>query len=351
MTGLISSLRQSFPGKATFTGDNVADLTGKVIIVTGANTGVGKELAQILYSKNAKVYMLARSEAKTLGAMSEIRAAVPASAGALVYLHLDLADMPSVKATAAEFLRRESRLDILFNNAGVGYPPAGSTTAQGYELQVGVNCLGAFALTHHLTPVLTATAAAAPLLPGAVRVVWASSSAAEAIAPKAFAAVYPNTVPEEETPETTTTTATAAAAAAPKSKRNPTYELYFASKLGNYYLATEFAARHRAAGIASVPLNPGNLDSDLWRTLPAFMRWLLRKTVLHPPVFGAYTNLFAGLSPDVTMEKSGVYVAPWGKFWNVARDMVDGTKTEAEGGTGIARRFWEWTEEQVAPYL
>ncbi|KAJ2979913.1 hypothetical protein NUW58_g7083 [Xylaria curta] len=97
-------------------------LTNKVTIVTGSNTGLGKEIAQILYSKNAKVYMLARSEEKTKQAIESIKAAVPESSGELIYLHLDLADLPTIKATVDEFHHRESQLHLLINNAGVAFP-------------------------------------------------------------------------------------------------------------------------------------------------------------------------------------------------------------------------------------
>jgi hypothetical protein len=85
---------------------------------------------------------------------------------------------------------------------------------------------------------------------------------------------------------------------------------YGVSKAGNYFQATEFAKLYRADGVVSVPLNPGNLNSDLWRTQGAVMAWVLRTFVLHPPVYGAYTQLFAGLSPGVGIERSG----KWGEL-------------------------------------
>ena len=137
--------------------------------MTGSNTGLGKEVAQILYSKNAKVYMMARSEEKTKKAIDSIKTSEPSSSGDLIFIRLDLADLPSIKTSAEEFLRREQNLHVLFNNAGVGYPEKGSKTKQGYELQLGVNCVGTFALTKYLTPSLVATAKISP--PNTVRVV------------------------------------------------------------------------------------------------------------------------------------------------------------------------------------
>ena len=70
-----------------------------------------------------------------------------------------------------------------------------------------------------------------------------------------------------------------------------------------------------------------------------------------PAIMGAYTELFAGLSPDVTMEKSGGWIVPWGRFMKIRKDLYEATKTQEEGGSGIAKAFWEWTEDQVKSYL
>jgi len=153
----------------------------QIFIVTGSSGGIGKELAQILYGHNAKVYIAARSGEKATQAIETIKQAHPESKGELVYLHLDLADLTTVKASADEFLRNEKKLDVLWNNAGVMIPPQGSVTKQGYELQLGTNNLGPFLFTKFLTPILAKTAQTAP--PGSVRVVWVSSSSARRTSP------------------------------------------------------------------------------------------------------------------------------------------------------------------------
>lgn len=79
---------------------------------------------------------------------------------------------------------------------------------------------------------------------------------------------------------------------------------YGYSKLGNYLHAAEFAARHRDDGVLSVSLNPGALDSEFWRSQRGITTAVLRSTVLHPPVYGAYTCLFAALSPEITTENT-----------------------------------------------
>jgi retinol dehydrogenase-12 len=172
---------QMFPPAAVFTEASTGDLTGKVYIVTGASAGVGRELARLLYSRNGTVYIAARSSERAAAAISWIQAEQPKSQGALHFLELELGDLTTIKASAEAFLARESRLDVLFNNAGVMVPPQGSTTAQGYEMQLGTNCVGPFLFTKLLTPLLVETARTSDT--AAVRVIWVSSSAATMGAP------------------------------------------------------------------------------------------------------------------------------------------------------------------------
>jgi NAD(P)-dependent dehydrogenase (short-subunit alcohol dehydrogenase family) len=170
------SLRNNlWPAKPPLTEENLPDQQGKVFIVTGGSGGVGKELVAILYQRNAKVYIAARSEPKTDEAMGEIRKLHPSSRGEMIYLSLQLHDLATIKASAQQFLARESRLDVLWNNAGVMIPPQGSTTVQGYELQLGVNVLGHWLFVHFLHGILADTAKTAPS--NSVRVVWVSSDA------------------------------------------------------------------------------------------------------------------------------------------------------------------------------
>jgi retinol dehydrogenase 12 len=181
-----------------------------------------------LYSKNAAVWIAARNKEKGLNAIAAIKEAHPTSSGRLEYLKLDLSDLSTIKASAEEFLAREKRLDVLFNNAGVMVPPHGSKTAQGYELQLGTNCLGPFLFTQLLTPILVATAKTAPK--GSVRVAWVSSSAADLLSPTGGVDMQNIDY-----------------------KRDILYPFkYGVSKAGNYYHATEYARRHREDGIVSV---------------------------------------------------------------------------------------------------
>ncbi|KAJ8121527.1 hypothetical protein ONZ43_g2043 [Nemania bipapillata] len=269
--------------------------------------------------------MLARSEEKTKKAIDSIKAAVPSSKGKLVFIPLDLADLTTIESTVDKFHSHESQLHLLFNNAGVAFPQSGSKTKQGYVLEIGVNCLGTFALTKLLTPTLISTVQTSPA--NSVRVLWVSSNAAEAYSPKNF-------VKNVENAEAMTAVGK-----------------YFSSKLGNYLHAAEFATRYKGKGVVSMSLNPGALDSELWREQTTLMQSILRSTLLHPPVYGAYTCLFAAFSPEITVENSGTHIAPWGRLWEVIPEMARAGRSLADCGDGTAKEFWEWTEAQVDKYI
>ncbi|KAI1453286.1 putative short-chain dehydrogenase [Annulohypoxylon moriforme] len=322
-----STLTQAFPPKPKFTENNLPDLHGKVYIVTGSNTGVGKELARILYSKNARVYIAARSQDKANKAIEEISNAFPNSKGGLVFLKLDLSDLTTIKASADEFLAKEEKLDVLFNNAGVqNQLPEPSKTPQGYEYHLGVNAIGTFAFTRLLTPILVSTSKKE----GASRVIWVSSSGTEIIGEKSVG-VDMNNLDYRK-------------------KDRPLLEKYGISKAGNWLHGVEFAKRYKADGVISIPLNPGNLASDLYRDMKGLMRFFV-DLITYPPINGAYTLLYAGLSPEITLDKTGSWVVPFGRILPIRKDLVEATKTEAEGGNGTAEKFWEWTYEQVQPYI
>jgi retinol dehydrogenase-12 len=123
---------QIFPPEPTFTDKDLPSLVGKVFIITGAASGLGFELAKILYIAGGTVYVAARSVSRCEGAIQNIKTQTlgQKSEGKLTTMVVDLADLRSVKEAANEFLRQENRLDVLVNNAGVMLPPAGSKGKQ-----------------------------------------------------------------------------------------------------------------------------------------------------------------------------------------------------------------------------
>ncbi|KAH0591709.1 hypothetical protein MHUMG1_10567 [Metarhizium humberi] len=327
------SLKSLCPPKPPLTEENLPDQTGKVgtppkrnnrhpsnenqvFLITGASGGIGKELASILYQHNAKVYIAARSENKATTAIASIQKQHPDSKGTLVFLYLNLADLTTISKSSEQFLRQESRLDALWLNAGVMMPPTGSKTTQGYELQLGTNNIGHFLFTKCLHPILKRTATSAPK--NSVRVIWVSSSMID-FAPKGVINFENMDYKRGESSSAK----------------------YGRSKAGNVLHAVEFARRTEGEGIVSVSLNPGNLATDLQRSAPGWQNYIWTKFIAYPAKFGAYTELFAGLHPDITVEKSEVFIAPWGRLVNARKDLFE---------PALGRQYWEWTEEQVQSY-
>ena len=132
----------------------VPDLSGKLAVVTGSNSGLGLGLATRLSAGGADVIMAIRNRAKGEAAIEQIRATVPTAK--LAIKSLDLSSLASVKALGEELNAEGRPIDILINNAGIMQPPNRETTADGFELQFGGNHLGHFALTGHLLPLLRA---------------------------------------------------------------------------------------------------------------------------------------------------------------------------------------------------
>ena len=146
----------------------VPDLSGKLAVVTGANSGLGLGLATRLSAAGADVTMAIRNRTKGEEAVEQIRATVPDAK--LTIKTLDLSSLASVKALGDELNAEGRPIDILINNAGIMQPPQREATADGFELQFGCNHLGHFALTGHVLPLLRAAQGA--------RVTSLSSSAA-----------------------------------------------------------------------------------------------------------------------------------------------------------------------------
>ncbi|OCL12084.1 NAD(P)-binding protein [Glonium stellatum] len=316
-----------FIPKPTLTEENLPDQSGKVHIVTGGYAGVGLELTKILFQKNATIYAAGRSKDKANRAIEVIKNEFPNSTGRVEFLQLDLEDLSTIKRSAEEFLSKEPRLDVLVNNAGIMVPPAGSKTRQGYDLQMGVNCIGPFLFTQLLLPILRKTAATAPA--GSVRITWASSLAADLSAPKGGVDIDEDGMP--------------------KVHKSPELN-YGQSKSGNVMFAVEAARRYGKDGIISTAWNPGHLKSELSRTA-GLSQTIFIKLLANPPKLGGYTELYASWSPDITLENNGAYVIPWGRIGQYNSALTKAIKPEAEGGEGRARKFWDWCERETENYI
>ncbi|KAF2678836.1 NAD(P)-binding protein [Lentithecium fluviatile CBS 122367] len=317
---------QCFPPAPTLTEANLPSQKGKVFVITGGTSGVGLELAKILYNAGGTVYITGRSTKTVSAAISEIKAASAGhegSVGVIDGVDIDLSDLSGIKAKANELLHKTGKIDVLSLNAGVMVPPSGSKTAQGLELQIGVNCVAHLLLAHLLTPALVTAAQAATssnAAPGTVRVVWASSLAVDLGAPKngfKMSAIHnPPSSPQAN---------------------------YSYSKLGNWYLASYFSTLPAITdnAILSITQNPGNLKTKLQRNVGSFLD-LLFTPLYHDAKFGAYTELWASLSGELGIQDQGAYVVPWGRRHPGPRkDLVKAI------GEGKDREFAEWCEEQI----
>jgi NAD(P)-dependent dehydrogenase (short-subunit alcohol dehydrogenase family) len=149
-----------------WTAQAIGDQHGRTVVITGANAGIGFQTAKVLAGRGATVVLACRDTRKANDAAGRITDAVPGAATEVV--RLDLASLASVRQAADEIRSRHPRVDLLINNAGLMVPPYGRTE-DGFELQIGTNHLGHFALTGLLLDRLLAT-------PGS-RIVTVSSSA------------------------------------------------------------------------------------------------------------------------------------------------------------------------------
>jgi NAD(P)-dependent dehydrogenase (short-subunit alcohol dehydrogenase family) len=310
---LSSAITQYWPPKPTFTEKHCPSQTGKIFIVTGGNQGVGFELIKILYSKGATIYMASRSQSKAESAIQDIASSDPSSASHLKFLHLDLNDLHSVRAAAKKFQEQEEKLDVLWNNAGLGGVPIGTKTNQGIEGNIGVNVIGPLLFTELLIPQLLSAAASAPT--ASVRVVWTSSWMMEGRAPKGG-----YNLKELES-----------------GGSKDSHVNYSVSKACNWFMSHEMGRRYGKDGIVSVCQNPGNLNTRIYDTQPAWMMFF-GKRILHPQKLGAYTELFAGLSEVITEKHQGAYIIPWGRIQEVnpRKDIFEAIQK------GKGEELWDW---------
>jgi NAD(P)-dependent dehydrogenase (short-subunit alcohol dehydrogenase family) len=126
-------------------------------------------------------------------------------------------------------------------------------------------------------------------------------------------------------------------------------EMYVRSKVGNWFMGNEMARRVGKKGIISVTQSPGNLRTNVTRHVP-WMKYVFYPLLYHAKM-GAYTELWAGLSPELNTETHGCYVIPWGRIHpSPRRDLLDALKSVEEGGTGRAKEFWEWCQNVTNEY-
>ena len=290
---------------------DIPDLSGRTAVVTGANSGLGKETARELARKGARVVMACRSEDRARRARAEILQDI--GRGRLDVEVLDLASLDSVRAFAERF---EGRLDVLYCNAGIMAIPR-SETEDGFETQLGVNVLGHFALVGRLLPRLLETEGS--------RTVWLSSMAA-----------WPGRVRFSDLHGR---------------ERYGRWAAYNQSKLADLMLAYEMNRRLQDAGAASVALaaHPGLSNTDLQSTsvdengsrVEALLYGLTMDRVAMTAAEGALPQLRAGTDPRA---RGGAFYGP--KYRMRGRPAEVNPPTQALDAKTRAR-LWRVCEEQT----
>jgi NAD(P)-dependent dehydrogenase (short-subunit alcohol dehydrogenase family) len=291
---------------------NISDLTGKTIIVTGGNSGLGFEAVKALSGKGARVIMACRSVARGEIARKQIIELQPNSD--IIVMELDLADLKSVRNFVDQIKKKHSRLDILLNNAGIMMVPYG-LTRDGFENQIGTNHLGHFALTGLLLDLLKKTPKS--------RVVNVSSMAHKTGVMDFDNLLYKNG--EGYTP----------------------MKAYGRSKLSNLLLTYELQRFFEVNKIdcSAIAAHPGVSDTNLFvHAAPKWVMKFLRPLFLlmiQPANMGVLPELRAATDPTA---KGSDYFGPDGKREIKGYPvLVDSTKDA--NCTESAKKLWEASEK------
>eukprot|EP00164_Ancoracysta_twista_P001232 GFYU01001616.1.p1 GENE.GFYU01001616.1~~GFYU01001616.1.p1 ORF type:complete len:332 (-),score=86.20 GFYU01001616.1:48-1043(-) len=283
------------------------DLKGKRAIVTGANTGIGKETARVLAIAGMEVIIACRSETRGLAARDELREVT--GSDKIIFKSLDLGSLKSVKSFADDVLSEGTPLKLLINNAGVMAIPEYQETEDGVEMQWGVNHLGHFYLTDLLTPLLAEA--------GAARVVILSSRAHRR-GPKKFMI---QNVPD--TPESYGSLST-----------------YGMTKMCNLWHARQLNALYASRGqdITAYSVHPGVVATELVRQrewMTKLLPWVA--FLLKTPSQGAATSLYCALRPEA-LQHAGDYFS----------DCTLGSKFSYWESDEFASQLWKKTVHVLA---
>ena len=285
---------------------DMPDQSGRIAIVTGANSGIGYETARALSHKGGAVIMACRNLAKANAAAGIIQSQDPA--GSVTVMQLDLGDLDSVNAFVAEFKEHYDRLDLLINNAGIMHPPYGQTK-QGFESQFGVNHLGHYALTGQLLDLIMST--------GGARIVTVSSMAHR------FGRINFDDL---------------------NAKQNyRANAAYGQSKLANLLFTNELQRRLVAAGsdTIAVAAHPGWTATNLQQNsgLLRFFNRFFAQT----PEMGALPTLYAATAPEI---EGGDYCGP-SRFIETVGPPKKVNSSGRSHDTAVAARLWTESEEMT----
>ncbi|MCH7959811.1 MAG: SDR family oxidoreductase [Candidatus Hydrogenedentes bacterium] len=293
---------------------DIPDVSGKTAIVTGANSGIGYFAALELARKGAKVVLACRSEERGRAALDRLQSELPDAHVELA--SLDLASLDSVRAFASGFLERHDRLELLLNNAGVMAIPR-RETADGFEMQIGTNHFGHFALTGLLLDCLIAS--------GPARVVNVSSMA-HAMGHMNFDDLH-------------------------SKRKYKKWAVYGQSKLANVHFTYELQRKLEAAGVPVISLacHPGYAATNLQQVGPQMSGSTFNKILMGVGNFlmaqsaeqGAWPTLYAATTPDA---QGGDFIGPKGMAHTRGAPVKHASAGRSHK-TEHAERLWEVSVE------
>lgn len=291
-----------------------ADLTGRTVIVTGANSGIGLETTRVLLERGARVVMLARDQQRNEAAAAQLRTAQRNTAGTLHTMTVDLSSMASISRFATAYKATGLPIHLLILNAGVAFLPH-SLTADGFEVQFGTNYIGHFYLTQLLLPLLLNTAVSTP-----VRVVVVSSDSH-----------YGPPLDYSKLPSVS--------AASHSSTR-----CYQQSKYALVLFAHELNRRYMARGLTAYSLHPGFVITPVMNK-SGWIGWTLRTFAFPFAVSipqGTATTVYCAVTPGLDTLEGGA--GQYFKESQVSRDAI-GKVQPAE-----FEQLWTWTEQLIAEH-
>jgi NAD(P)-dependent dehydrogenase (short-subunit alcohol dehydrogenase family) len=284
---------------------STARLDGKTVVITGANTGIGKVTAMDLSKRGARVVMLCRDMEKAEGAAEEIR---KATEGEVVVHKLDLASLASVRECAEQLGNSLEKIDILINNAGIMACPE-MRTKEGFEMQIGTNHFGHFLLTNLLLPLLKKAAPTA-------RIVNVSSMA------HTRGHMLWDDINWEKTPYNA-------------------IQAYGQSKLANILFTKELARKGEGSGVNAYSLHPGVINTELGRHLkdtfgPMVCVWKLAMPFIKTAESGANTTIYCAVDESIADHN--------GRYYSDCAEKQPAPQAEI---IEDAKKLWEVSEQLV----
>jgi NAD(P)-dependent dehydrogenase (short-subunit alcohol dehydrogenase family) len=302
------------PAMAHWTTEQIPDQTGKTIVITGANSGLGLRSAEALAAKGARVLLACRNAEKGAAALEAVAAVATGAPPELV--SLDLADLDDIAACAERLAAAVDRIDVLMDNAGVMALPRRQETKQGFEMQWGTNHLGHFALTGRVLPLLRRA--------DAPRVVSVSSMGHR-----------PGSIHWDDTSWT---------------RRYSPWPAYFQTKLANLLFTAELArqAAEHGSNLLAAAAHPGSSHTNLSMSGPGSRGGIMRlgarfsdRFMAQSDAMGALPQLYAATMPDVAPNS---YYGPDGLFEQRGYPKPVG-RTQKASSAEDARRLWSLSEE------